>query len=243
MDFLTLDIGGLGSAVLLGFLFLIFGGIFFVVVMLTFLMLSAIVTNMGLKYKKKIGTKQKNRGIRNVLANGIAPFIMTLIYFYSPATIQPVALVGFLGSVAAITSDKFNSEIGVFNGDPTMIFTFEKVKKGTSGAVTMLGLLSGLFAAYLISLYVMAPPSLSAIPYYNITVCTAKSQCNYLALPLANFSLALLIFSITAGGTIGSIIDSMLGYFEEKGIGNKYTSNFLCGLAGGMFAAAIFFFV
>ena len=40
--------------------------------------------------------------------------------------------------------------------------------------------------------------------------------------------MAVVVFS----GLAGDLADSVLGYFEEKGIGNKYTSNFVCAVVG-----------
>ena len=40
-----------------------------------------------------------------------------------------LCIIGFVASVAAITADKFESEIGIFDGMPRMIFTFKKAKK------------------------------------------------------------------------------------------------------------------
>ena len=36
----------------------------------------------------------------------------------------------------------------------------------------------------------------------------------------------------------GNFIDSLLGHFEEKRIGNKYTSNLVCSVAGAALCAA-----
>jgi uncharacterized membrane protein len=40
-------------------------------------------------------------------------------------------------------------------------------------------------------------------------------------------------------GFCGGLVDSLLGYYEEKGIGNKYTSNAICGIAGALIAMLI----
>ena len=48
------------------------------------------------------------------------------------------------------------------------------------------------------------------------------------------------MIAVTIAGVMGSFADSALGYFEEKGIGNKYTSNFICGLVAGLASMALF---
>jgi hypothetical protein len=35
-------------------------------------------------------------------------------------------------------------------------------------------------------------------------------------------------------------VDSMLGFYEEKGIGSKFSSNFIGSIAGGVVAILIF---
>ena len=161
MDFFTLDWQGALVALVLGVAVLLLGlelGYFFLASLLVFLVLSTIVTHTGLKYKKALNLSQKLRGVKNVLANGLPPFIfVVMFYLFSRAGNTLWALLaslGFLASVAAITSDKFSSEIGVLNGKPTMLFTLRKVRKGTSGAVTWLGLAAGLVGAFLIALLV-----------------------------------------------------------------------------------------
>jgi uncharacterized membrane protein len=45
--------------------------------------------------------------------------------------------------------------------------------------------------------------------------------------------------AITVSGFVGGLVDSMLGYYEERGIGSKYTSNLFCALAGAALAVAL----
>jgi uncharacterized membrane protein len=54
------------------------------------------------------------------------------------------------------------------------------------------------------------------------------------------FTLKKAILIITASGLAGSLIDSCLGYYEERGIGNKFTSNFICGVAAGLIGMLLF---
>ena len=126
--------------------------------------------------------------------------------------------------MAGITADKFNSEIGVLSRDkPRMIFTMKKVKKGTSGGVSLLGTFAGLIGALIVALLslVIAPRLFlfrSAYPFGDERA----------------------ILAITIAGFAGGIVDSMLGYYEERRFGNKYTSNFICGVVAGFLAMAIF---
>jgi uncharacterized protein (TIGR00297 family) len=230
MEFLTLDVKGVVLAVILLVLFLVFGGglgYFFVLTMFAFLVLSALATYTGAKYKKKLGVGQAPRGFWNVVANGSPPLIVAAFFYYFTITHNPtgvlLAVIGFGASVASITADKFNSEIGVLNGKPRMIFTMKKVKRGVSGGVTLLGLVAGLVGAFLVAaliMIVLGPLSLLKSTY--------------------TFGIRKAILAISIGGFIGSLVDSAFGYFEEKGVGNKFTTNFLCGIVGSIAAIIIF---
>ncbi len=230
MTFLTLNFKGALLTLILGIAFFEIGldiGYFFVAVMLLFLILAAIVTAVGANYKKRIGTFQKYRGVKNVLANGLAPFMMASLFFWTAThgypTIAMLSIIAFVGSVAAATADKFASELGVFGGMPRLIFTSRKVKRGVSGGVTPLGLNASLIGAFLIAL---------TVPLIAYKLGGMGS--------MYYFNPFFTILGITIAGLLGSIVDSMLGYYEEKGIGNKSTSNFVCGLVGAIAAVLVY---
>lgn len=229
MTFLTLSKNGVIAAFFLGVLLLLFGGFkpIFVLFMLYFLVLSAIVTALGKKYKKRIKVYEKSRGVWNVLSNGLGPLIFTVLFFITlylsnwQATM--LLIVGFGASVASITADKFSSEIGVLNGRPRDIFTFKRLKRGRSGGITALGLSAGLLGATIIS-FSFAYFSLIGMPF----------------MPLGFSYIPILAVSVSVGGFVGTIVDSVAGHFEEKKIGNKFTSNFICSICGGVAGLLIF---
>ena len=234
MAFLTLDRKGLGASLIMAGALLLLGGafvgIFFVLLMIYFLALSAIVTWMGMSRKKTLHLYQYDRSIGNVIANGGCPLIVALIFFvlnnYSGVgEFAFLAVIAFIGSVAAITADKFSSEMGVLDGMPRLIFTLRKVRRGVSGGVTSMGLLAGLFGSFLISL--------SAFGFVG------ASQLLFTQPPGSNFSIIAILSSIIVAGFVGTIVDSMLGYYEEKGFGNKFTSNFICSISGALVSVAV----
>lgn len=225
MDILTLDHKGVAGALIMGvFIFLVGGRIwyFFLGVMLLFLAISAIVTYIGRDYKKRQKLGQDMRGLRNVLANGTVPLTLMVFYriatLYGAGTLAVLFVLGFVGSVAAITADKFGSEIGVLGGMPITLIGFDRVKRGTSGAITLLGLAASLIASFIMAL-IAFPADYSA------------------ALGVGGIAFLLII---TFAGFCGGIVDSLFGYYEEKGVGNKYTSNFLCSVAGSLIAILLF---
>ncbi len=114
----------------------------------------------------------------------------------------------YIASIASITSDKFASEAGVFGGKPIEIFTFKEVNPGKSGAISLLGT----FASFVGSIII----AILAIPLFHLNV------------------FQVLIISLS--GFIGSMADTVAGYFEERGLGNKSTSNIVGALVGSIIA-------
>jgi uncharacterized protein (TIGR00297 family) len=196
-----LDKKGLLLSALMGALMLAFGGKEYLALMLAFLGISVLATRYGEDEKKERGIYEYERSWENVLSNGIVPTIL--------AVAQPV--IGpfpFIASVAAVTADKFASELGVLGkGKPIFLFTLKEVQPGTSGAVSVMGTVMSFAGALFIGA--------CALFLFGIKPTEA--------------------LLIGAGGFLGSVADSIAGIFEEKGIGNKSTSNLICSLAGAAF--------
>lgn len=207
--FLTLDTKGILLAFVVGAVLLMAGGnlgTLFVAVMLLFLVLAAIVTGIGKVNKQGIGVYESRRGWRNVTSNGTVPVSAAVAYWLSLAFPSPMAkliALAYTASVCAITADKFASELGVLDGEPVMLLTLKHAKKGASGAVTSAGLAASLVGSAIIGLSAIA---------------------------LSASATQMLI--VVVSGFLGNIIDSVMGYYENKGIGDKHTSNFFCSLAG-----------
>ncbi len=208
------------SAIVLGILLYVLGGgygLFFIAVMIWFLVISALVTVAGKGQKKLLGVYQRKRSWRNVVANGLVPLAVVIAFWLNSSMhfIEPVALVvGYVASVGALAADKFSSEIGVLSRiKPVMLVTLKSTKTGTSGGITALGLFAGLVGALLISMFLI---NFSGFPTYMVVV--------------------------VASGLVGTLVDSVFGYFEELGFGNKFTSNFVGSLAGLLFCLIVIVF-
>jgi len=198
MKLLTLNSVGIIAALLLGAGVLYFGresGIGYLLLLIIFLVAGTLVTFIGKEKKKKIGLYERERGWTSVISNGIVPLLASA--FSSPQA--------YLGAVASITADKFSSEIGMLCDDPVFLANLQKVKSGTSGAVSGIGTLAGFLGALLISL--------SA----------------YLLLPELNQHK---LMGIVLAGLGGDLADSVAGIFENMGVGNKETSNIIGSLFG-----------
>ncbi len=114
----------------------------------------------------------------------------------------------FICAISSVTADKFGSEIGVLDpSNPRSIFDLKPVKPGTSGAMSVLGTIGSLAGASAIGF--------AAIFLFHLTPTQA--------------------LMIGFAGLIGSIADTLFGYFEERGLGTKGTTNFICSIVGALF--------
>jgi uncharacterized protein (TIGR00297 family) len=209
---LTLDMKGLLLAAAMGIgIFALGGGLgpLFLGALLLFLVLSAGVTRVGRVRKQGIGVYEAGRGWKNVLANGAMPLMAAFLYWLNlayqwlPPNVPNLLALAYLASVCAVTADKFASEIGVLDGEPLVLLTLKRTKRGVSGGVTGIGLLASLIGSGIVGMSALV-----------------------LGVPLAYVGVVVLC------GFLGNIVDSILGYFEERGMGNKFTSNFFCSVAG-----------
>lgn len=196
----VLDKEGMLLAAIFGIVLYFFGGPAYLALMLVFFILAVIVTRYGYDVKRDLGLYEHERGWENVLSNGFLPAILAILSpFTGPGP--------FIASMAAVTADKFASEVGVLEQNPPIsLLDLKPAKPGTSGAVSSIGTIASLGGAALIGV--------GAIYLFHIGPNAA------------------LIVAIA--GLAGSIIDSIFGVLEERGIGTKGTTNFICSLAGAI---------
>ncbi|MFH0968856.1 MAG: TIGR00297 family protein [Methanobacteriota archaeon] len=203
----TADIPGLFSAALVGILLIVFAGISWFLIMLSFFIIGAAATRYQMEYKKSLHVEQESGGVRgyiNVFANGLVSVIAAVCF---GLTQHPAFIAVYLGSIATAAADTVAGEVGVCSGRPYLITTFKPVPEGTNGGISLTGEIAGLFAAFFVS------------------------AC---AVLLGVADLSFLIAGIL-GGLIGANIDSLVGEVLEnrKIIGNAGT-NFLATLGGGV---------
>ena len=118
----------------------------------------------------------------------------------------------FLGAVAAINADKFASELGVLSPDPIDLANLKKARNGKSGCISLFGTFASFVGAITIGVFAhfLFPSSIDSWK----------------------------IVFIGLIGFIGSFADSIAGVFEEKGIGNKSTSNIIGSAVGAILGLA-----
>ncbi|MFN7990795.1 MAG: DUF92 domain-containing protein [Candidatus Micrarchaeia archaeon] len=196
----VLDTKGILLALFFGAVLAAYGGPGYLALMLIFFLLAIAVTKYEYEIKRDMGLYEHERGWENVLSNGLLPSILAVM---SPA-IGPIP---FISCLAAVTADKFGSEIGVLDPhDPVSIMSLKPVKPGTSGGISLLGTVGSLAGSCAIGFFAMA--------VFGISPTQAL---------LAGLA-----------GLAGSVADTLFGVFEERGIGTKGTTNFICSIVGAL---------
>ena len=213
MRFLLLDaVGIVAVSVAALFVFVMSGGY-----ALQNLAVALVFLIVGIAITKYMYDEKKEKGVyehERSWQNVLSNSLFPLIScgaYY--ATGNSAWIAAYVGAFAGAMADKFGSELGVLSPNPMSLGSFKAVRQGVSGAISVLGTYLSFIGALLIGL----------AGFY-----------------LYDYS-ALSILSIGLFGLAGSFADSIAGVFEEKGIGTKSTSNFICTLVSG--ALAYFFVV
>ena len=175
------------------------GGWAWAVPILTFFILSSLLSKAGKRRKQTFSDTFEKSGVRDVgqvLANGgLAGLFALLGYFFNNDLFYQLYLV----SLAVVNADTWATEIGVLFGKPVLITTFKPAQPGVSGAVSFFGTLASLTGSFIIAL--------SGLYFFNnLTNKTA------------------LLITITLSGLVGSIADSFMGALVQ----GQYTCS-VCG--------------
>lgn len=149
-----LTFGGAVAAFLIGFGTTWVLGFGALATLLLFFMSAAVLGRLAKRViafdVMKIHKKGGRRDASQVYANGLMALIAALLYAFNPSL---PFLVMFGSAVGEAASDTFAGEVGILSKtDPVSIITGRPMKRGLSGAVSPLGLASGLLGAVLIAL-------------------------------------------------------------------------------------------
>nr|CAD7589473.1 unnamed protein product [Timema genevievae] len=211
----------LSGGLLVGFVLSI-SNFAFVACLFTFFITSSRATKFRSGVKRRFEEEFKEGGQRNwlqVLCNSGMAMQLALLYLLDVGCEErPIDFtrdyrsswlgIGILGAFACCNGDTWASELGsvIGNKDPFLITTFQRVPRGTNGAVTPVGLvLSAVGGAvvglsyYLVVLYSVDPHILSlSPPQWPLVVAGAF------------------------GGFTGSLLDSLLGAtLQYSGVNEK----------------------
>jgi len=178
-----LNASGSVAAAVLGTVILGTQGWTWVLPLLAFFVSSSLLSKLRAMVRGEFEeARGASRDAVQVLANGSAAGIMALADAVLGVNLYP----GYLGALAAAAGDTWSTEIGLIWGRrPRRITNFEPVPAGTSGGITLPGLLGALLGAFLI-----------AMTGFFAAVETVASS---------------IIILITAAGFSGSVVDSLLG--------------------------------
>ncbi len=211
------DISAMLSATLLGVVIIVSSELSWFFILLAFFLLGGLFTRYKYNYKLALGIAEGKGGVRgykNVFSNSLAALSLAIIYGIYPSH-GLVILAAYLGSVATATGDTLASEIGeTCKGEPRMITTLKKVRAGADGAVSSLGEGAAFFGSLVIAL---------------------------LAFVLIKNDFGLIV-AVTAGGFIGTNIDSVLGAtLQQKGYLSNNGVNLFATISGAIISGMLYY--
>ena len=185
----SLSKSGAWGAMLTGGLIFGLGGLRWAILLLLFFISSSALTRAFSQRKASLAEKFSKGGQRDwgqVMANGGLGALLAIGYAISPH--HEWLWLAFAGAMAAVNADTWSTELGVLSLiPPRMITTGAKVERGTSGGITLAGILASMGGAALIGI--------AAVPF---------SGNGW------RFNLSILGI-IILGGLVGSLFDSLLG--------------------------------
>lgn len=213
-----LNLSGSVTAFIIGIILAFQGGLTWIILLLFFLGSAFIATRYRFQYKKERGFQEGNRGergIKNVLANGMIPVLLALFHIPNhDANLlhhigfleHELAIFLFITAVAGAASDTLASEMGILSDKTYLITNLKKVTPGVNGGVSIYGEIWALIG----SLYTFT------VAYTFFFIFDGD------VLPM-NWILIGIIM-----GVVSCQIDSLLGaLFERKGYIGKSTVNLL----------------
>ena len=183
IKFLTLS-GSVATFFLAGTIFSL-GGIKWSVPILTFFILSSILSKLRKKKNAEIELFFEKSGVRDyfqVLANGGIGGLLVILNFFSP---NELFYLIYLSSLAAVCADTWATEIGTWKRTATYnVLNFQQIEQGVSGGVSVIGTAGALLG--------------------SLAICISGIFWN--SMPIAQYFLL-----ITFSGIFGSFFDSLLG--------------------------------
>jgi uncharacterized protein (TIGR00297 family) len=181
-----LDLGGSIVTFLLALFIFGIGGWKWTVPILSFFILSSLLSKIAETLSSKeinqIFEKGSRRDYKQVLANGGVPLLICVLSVLIPDTIDWYLV--YLLAVAISTADTWSTEIGtLFSKNVYLITSLKKVNAGISGGISFIGTIGGIAGSFFITL--------SAFLFVNLQMIDV---------------LIILIFAF-----LGNLFDSLLG--------------------------------
>ena len=183
VKFLTLN-GSVATFLLAGFVFGL-GGLKWSVPMMSFFILSSILSKLRKKINEEVETYFEKTGVRDymqVIANGGIGGVLVILnsIYYSE-----IFFIIYLASLASVCADTWATEIGTWRKTTTYnILNLKLIKQGVSGGISLPGTIGAFLGALVIAV--------SGLAWINFNI------VNY-------------FFLIVFAGMFGSFFDSFLG--------------------------------
>lgn len=152
ITFRFVDHRGLIASFVVGYIIYIFGGREYFIALITFYLISVILTKIRVKKVREVENKEDGvRGWRNVVANGFTATVTAVAAGLSAN--YKIFFATYLGALSSAFADTLATEVGLlYHGMPRLITNMKKVRPGTPGAVTTLGYLGGLMGMTILTL-------------------------------------------------------------------------------------------
>jgi uncharacterized protein (TIGR00297 family) len=180
----ALSSSGAFAATAVGAVIFVGGGGWWFATLGAFFVTSTLLGRVGAAYKartKREFSKDDTRDAWQVLANGGVAATAALLMLVAP---DARWLYAFVGALATANGDTWATELGILSpNEPRSIVTLGRVPRGTSGAVSALGLAATVAGAFLVGL---------------------------VASPASGRPLRVLWIAVVAG-TVGALVDSLCG--------------------------------
>ncbi len=135
-----LDKSGVLAAAIIGIIVGVGGHWTWLAILLIFLIIGSFATRWSYEEKDEMGLAETGDGARNwtnVIANGGAPALVSMIAWFSGDSITWAA--PFLAAVAVASADTLASEFGVLDARVRMIISGRYVAAGTNGGTSPTG--------------------------------------------------------------------------------------------------------
>lgn len=131
----------------------------------------------------------------------------------NPDNLPDILLLGIMANYAAVTADTLSSELGILSKSQPVLVTnpLRVVPKGTNGGVTLAGLLAGIGGSAAIA-------------------ATSLLLLNFCAIPTVG--VAGTFFVLTGLGTIGTLLDSLLGAILQASVVDRRSGKVVEGPGG-----------
>lgn len=183
----SLSQSGVLGAIVVGTITFGLGGWRWGLLLITFFVLASLLSHYRRAQKQALAekfAKGHRRDLGQVLANGGLGAFLAILHLLRP---NDLFLFAFLGSMAAVSADTWATELGVLSPSPPRLITTGKVVPvGTSGGVTLWGIMASIAGAL------------------------AMGGIAWLLLALGRAATSMLLLA-SSSGLLGSLFDSLLG--------------------------------